>query len=82
MMLRNALILMIWAVGMLLLSEPSLCEGLVICANTPVPLVILLGVICFALTLFDIDRVLREARERTRTSRERLLRLFGKQKQP
>jgi hypothetical protein len=61
---RSALFGLIWAIVVLLLLFPTLCQNLTICARSSTPLAIILGIVGAGLAVSDAVRVRREARER------------------
>lgn len=60
---RSLLCILIWAVEILLLMYPRICEGFAICSPTVVPLVIVLGTIGTVLALSDATLVRKKAKE-------------------
>lgn len=61
---RGLLIFAIWIVELLLLMYPSLCGNSTLCDPSPIPLLVSLGILGMALTLYDARRVRREARNK------------------
>lgn len=53
----------LWVSGVLLLMFPQLCEGFSVCKKSPIPLVLIIGVIAGILILSDAKNIKKEALE-------------------
>jgi hypothetical protein len=60
---RSAIVLIIWISEIVLLTFPNICNSVSICANYPVKLIIILGIIASVIALSDAKLIKNKARE-------------------